>query len=152
MTEEKSASFLDTYFEFLPEDMQREIINRCYQRPAPKHCYGDLVVFVSDRPQETISATVTTYSEPLGTYYETERPNDASGVYCVMVNPRWRHEQWTWEYLVRELKSDNSGHYTTEFIRNVAENKENENHYLRDCAFILNEHQLLHYDQSAFAT
>ena len=62
MTHENSTSFLDTYFDYLPEDMQREIINRCYKRPAPKHCYGDMVVLTQEM-QETIETIETTNTE-----------------------------------------------------------------------------------------
>ena len=136
----RNTQFLDNFFEFLPEDMQREIINRCYKRPHPKYCYGDIVEFATTQaPQVLPSTTTQTYDEPTGTYYDTERPNDASNVYCVMMNPVWKDIEWTWQYIIREFKLDNSGYYSTEFIRNI---RENENFYLHDCAFILNEYQM----------
>lgn len=144
MTHENSTSFLDTYFDYLPEDMQREIINRCYKPPAPKHCYGDMVV-LTQQMQETIETIETI--DAVSWADDTEPSNDASGVYCVMLNPTWRHERWTWEYLIRELKSDNSRYYTTEFIGSI---EENENYYLRDYAFVLNENEMLHYNPETF--
>ena len=149
MAEEKSTPFLDNFFEFLPEDMQREIIDRCYKRPDPKYRCGDMVVFVPVASYLAPSRETVTHAEPAGTYIDTERPNDASGVYCIMMNPIWKHYQWTWEYLIRELKSDNSGRFSTEFIGNI---RENENHYLLDCAFILNEHQMLPYNSETSIT
>ena len=147
--EKKSTSFLDNYFELLPEDMQREVINRCYKQPEPKYRCGDMVVFVTAaRPLAPSPATITHY-DPTGTYIDTERPNDASGVYCIMMHPVWKHYQWTWEYLIRELKSDNAGNFSTEFIGNI---RENENYYLHDCAFILNEHQLAQYGRETSVT
>ena len=130
----RSTQFLDNFFEFLPEDMQREIINRCYKRPHPKYCYGDMVEFVS--MQQAFPSTTTQ------TYYDTERPTNASNVYCVMMNPVWKDIEWTWQYMIREFRLDNSRYYSTEFIGNI---RENENFYLHDCAFILNEPQMSRY-------
>ena len=142
MMQDKSTSFMDNFFEFLPYDMQQEIIKRCYKRPHPKHCYGDMVVFVTHQPPP--ATTTQTYFGPIGSYVLTERPNDATDVYCVMRNPVWIIDQWSWQYIIREVRSDNSGYYSTEFLGNI---RENENCYLYDCAFVVNEHQLSCYNR-----
>lgn len=147
MVQDKSTNFLDNFFEFLPHDMQQEIIKRCYRRPRPKHCYGDMVVFVTHQPPE--ATTTQTYSDPVGSYLARERLNDASDVYCVMMNPVWMLDQWSWQYIIRELKSDNSGYYSTEFISDI---RENENSYLHDCAFVVSEHQLTCYNRETTFT
>ena len=139
------STFMNNYFQYLPYDMQQEIIKHCYKRPHPKYCYGDMVVFVLD--QKPATSVTQTYSGPIGSYTGTERLNDASDVYCVMKNPVWRHYQWTWEYLIRELKSDGNGYFSTEFISRI---RDNENRYLHDCGFILNEHQIGHYKRDVF--
>ena len=141
LSKDGSTTFMDNYFDFLPYDMQQEIIKLCYKRPTPKFGYGDIVITGPSTPQDE---ALQTYSEPVGDYWETERPNDASGIYCVMMNPIWKDTSWTWEYIIREFQADNSGYYSSQFLNNDCHDEEgNENYYLLDCAYIHAEHQLL---------